>query len=143
VNGIPIVLARRSLAERLTALVLGLVFLGSAGSDAFGYHTCPHHDAIGGAHASVVAGDDHSGHAAALAGPADDAAAGGHDSSEPCSCLGHCNAPDAAADLPTPTATVALPALNHESRELRGFAALLARTSAYLLPPATAPPSSC
>ncbi|MGH7554668.1 MAG: hypothetical protein ACREMQ_16825 [Longimicrobiales bacterium] len=134
---------RRSLAERLTALVLGLVFLGSAGGDAFGYHTCPHHDGIGGAHASAQASVDHSDHAATPAGADKEVAAESHDSTEPCSCLGHCTAPDAAANPAASPATSAVPALWHESHEPSGVAAPRARITAYVLPPATAPPSSC
>jgi hypothetical protein len=131
-------LHRRPVVTSVAALVLALSFTASAFSDAFGLHTCAHHDAL----PAVPAGDHHGATGAGSAGhggaPAT-ARSDHHSPDEPCTCMGACDT----------SAGIAHPSLRAGTQEQPAIALAVAarqpvtgrrRLSPYLLPWATAPP---
>jgi hypothetical protein len=79
---------QRTLAHRLTALLVAALFLFTWTGEALGAHACPHHDAVSGAQAMAHSDGGHGHHAAVHA--SHDAPAPQHADSHACTCQGTC-----------------------------------------------------
>lgn len=146
----------RRLQRRIVSVVAAVAFFATGAVDAYGLHTCPHHDALpAAAQSDVETPDLHAGHAEhataavpeahaqpAHTSPAASAVAGeggAHDDHGPCSCVGECSltappAPGAAAHYTIAAPLVAAPAPQRTATQPR------ARTTPHVLPYANAPP---
>jgi hypothetical protein len=146
---------RIPLTRRAAALLATVLFVFAWSGDAFGYHPCAHHSALGphaaasapphaapgdghaGSHeAHAVAPDGHSAHPAAPATSSSEAAE--HDGA--CLCVGGC--PVAGASLPAGTEiAVSAPEEGAPSTVPPAPAARLPRHRPHVLPFAQGPPS--
>lgn len=118
----------------LPSLIVAGLFLATMGGDAFGAHSCPHHDVLPSAAAPALAGL-HAGHVADAGAPAGD-----HDTHGPCTCVGQCTATGSyvspaafASTVPFDPATTSAPAPVLPRTPLP-------RRPAFLIPFAHAPP---
>jgi len=134
--------------QRRFMSLFALVAFGAAmASDAYGLHSCPHHDALPGesVHAAGSEADIH--HAAAEHTVVSDqvrADADGspeHDGHGVCTCVGTCSANPPSVPLESAHVTIAA-SLSTTSQFVPAYTRPHARTTPYLLPWATAPPVS-
>lgn len=155
---------RSRMQRRIMSLFALVAFSAAMASDAYGLHSCPHHDALPGesVHTVVADADIHTGAAGhsdsahhAMAGSAHDGAApfhtdhghadvhapGENDDHGVCTCVGACSANPSAAPLERTPVTLAAP-LSGTSQILPAYAQPHTRTTPYLLPWANAPPVS-
>ena len=129
----------RSPLDRLFALLLAVLFLGSTAGDGFGLDPCPHHAAP--AHASAAlhgeAGNAHSAHTHDAAPSPADAPA---DHSGACTCIGACEAGTGAALSAPPLAAVRAHFVVHSPDHRATASSVAPRLLPYFLPYALAPP---
>ncbi len=143
--------------RRIVSLIAAFAFLATAGADAYGLHSCPHHDGVPAsqhAHASNDAvaghpGSDHlagkaaaPGHGTAMGGAHEGAGnhpADSHADHGPCTCVGACSATAVSVPSEPARVLVAAPPVGTVAA-VPGDAQTLPGIRAYILPWANAPP---
>ena len=123
---------------RLPALLLAVHFLLAAGAgEAFGYHPCPHHEAVPGKHGPLSA---HAGHHVHGSNEHQPGTHGDPEQEAPCTCIGTCHG-TAAAPFPAIAETEIRFVVRGESPPAPDkTAGTLSNPLAYLFPHANAPP---
>lgn len=133
----------RSPLDRLFALLLAVLFLGSTAGDGLGLDPCPHH-APAEAHASAPSHEPadvaHTGHAHHAAPSAPSPADGPADHSGACTCIGGCVAGTGAALAAPPPVAFRAHFVAHVAARPATAAGFVPRLPSYFLPYALAPP---